>query len=837
MPGWEQTENEIRHRIRNPELFVEDSFRATDFGGKLPEGVYVIRGKLKENNEWASQSIRFKKDKWTLEEAKRWWEEHKDDIKTRKDSQVRKAGFPVEFKSVDEANRTIEGYASTDDVDLDGERVLPEAFRKVLPQFMRNPVLMSLHMFERRLPIGKILQAEIRKKGLWVKGWISKTAPEIWTLIKEGILRAFSIGFDYDNEKDVEMDGDVRVIKNIRTLFEISIVPIPANPYALFEQAKAKGIELKTLTLCKEGESVNDKKGEWTVEYVNSMEDDCFAVVEPTGKKDDEGRTVPRTARHLPHHAKGQGGSGTGGTVDLPHLRNALARMNQITPVTDKISAEELRAKAKKHLVAHAKKEGIGDWEDEKEEKKMEVKLQQDLQDALKFIKDVKEKVENIPTRSEFEEFKEKVEDDVLKVVNDQQKKRRKFEFETELDKDPYVNMSALAHPRIFLAKTPRQKFANLLSITTRDPRVKEMQVAADDLLLTHVLMKKFNPGYSGIRSLKMFERYMQVSSEFRKALDTATAGEGAEWIPTQFSADLIDKMRLELQVASLFGHFTMPTSPFKYPLLTGDVTVYYVPESLTDLSEKIPASDVTTAGLTFTAKKLAARVLCSEEVSEDAVVAVLPVLKEDLAKAMAGAIDNVIINGDDSPDHQDSDVTDNKDARKAWKGLRKLTNSGPSGAKYDASTFNASALRQIRKLMGKYGVNPRDLAYVVSISAYIQMLGFSEVATVDKFGEQATWLKGFLTALDGAPVVVSEYVRQDLNELGVYDSVTTDRTIVMAVNKACFLVGDRRNPTVKTKEEIETDQQILVISQRLDFEKKYAAAENCVGLGYNISS
>ena len=108
---------------------------------------------------------------------------------------------------------------------------------------------------------------------------------------------------------------------------------------------------------------VAENEKAWTTAYINTLEDNCFAVVEPTGQKDDSGRTMPRNARHLPHHAKGNGASGTGGTVDLPHFRNALARMNQIQAVTDKISMATLRSKAKSHLIAHAKKLNIGDYD------------------------------------------------------------------------------------------------------------------------------------------------------------------------------------------------------------------------------------------------------------------------------------------------------------------------------------------------------------------------------------------------------------------------------------------------------------------------------------------
>jgi len=117
-------------------------------------------------------------------------------------------------------------------------------------------------------------------------------------------------------------------------------------------------LDLKT----KVGELEPFVKATWTTAYTNSLEDNCFAVIEPGGKKDDTGRTVPRNARHLPHHAKGNGASGTGGTVDLPHLKNGLARMNQVKPVLNKITTEELRSRAKRHLVAHARKLELGDY-------------------------------------------------------------------------------------------------------------------------------------------------------------------------------------------------------------------------------------------------------------------------------------------------------------------------------------------------------------------------------------------------------------------------------------------------------------------------------------------
>jgi len=82
------------------------------------------------------------------------------------------------------------------------------------------------------------------------------------------------------------------------------------------------------------------KEAEWDAAYINDLPDSAFAVIASGGQKDDEGKTTPRSLRHLPHHK-------ADGSLDLPHLRNALARMNQIEGAS--------QAEAKKHLCAHAK--------------------------------------------------------------------------------------------------------------------------------------------------------------------------------------------------------------------------------------------------------------------------------------------------------------------------------------------------------------------------------------------------------------------------------------------------------------------------------------------------
>jgi len=96
-----------------------------------------------------------------------------------------------------------------------------------------------------------------------------------------------------------------------------------------------------------EDEELN--KAQWTRAYINDLPDEAFAVIEPGGKKDEEGKTTPRRLRHLPYRDKD-------GKIDIPHLRNALARL----PQTD--LPNELKEKARRVLEAAAKEAGIGEY-------------------------------------------------------------------------------------------------------------------------------------------------------------------------------------------------------------------------------------------------------------------------------------------------------------------------------------------------------------------------------------------------------------------------------------------------------------------------------------------
>ena len=114
-------------------------------------------------------------------------------------------------------------------------------------------------------------------------------------------------------------------------------------------------------------------EAEWDTEYINNLPDSAFATIGAGGEKDADGKTIPRTLRHLPF-------KNAQGNIDLPHLRNALARLNQIESGS--------QAEAKKKLCAAAKEVDL-------ESEACSLTESSYLVEARKEIVDLKAKVED----------------------------------------------------------------------------------------------------------------------------------------------------------------------------------------------------------------------------------------------------------------------------------------------------------------------------------------------------------------------------------------------------------------------------------------------------------
>ena len=123
----------------------------------------------------------------------------------------------------------IEGFASTGDEDRYGEKFISGSWKNAINQFMStNPVLLMDHNQDIDSVVGRVL--ELREDAgakLYMKALISN-APGLKDLrykIKEGFINSVSVAGRWLYEG--------KSIKEVTDLFEISLVAIPANPFAL----------------------------------------------------------------------------------------------------------------------------------------------------------------------------------------------------------------------------------------------------------------------------------------------------------------------------------------------------------------------------------------------------------------------------------------------------------------------------------------------------------------------------------------------------------------------------------------------------------------------------
>lgn len=129
----------------------------------------------------------------------------------------------------------IEGYANTTDVDRAGDVILGTAWAQGMQNYLKNPIFLAYHDHDD--PIGRLDDHKISEKGLWVRARISKAAGQVYDLIKDGVLTAFSVGFRIvDATYDSSLD--LFIIKQLE-LMEISVVSVPCNQDSIFSLAKS----------------------------------------------------------------------------------------------------------------------------------------------------------------------------------------------------------------------------------------------------------------------------------------------------------------------------------------------------------------------------------------------------------------------------------------------------------------------------------------------------------------------------------------------------------------------------------------------------------------------
>ena len=324
-----------------------------------------------------------------------------------------------------------------------------------------------------------------------------------------------------------------------------------------------------------------------------------------------------------------------------------------------------------------------------------------------------------------------------------------------------------------------------------------------------------------------------------KAALDSTSAGTGAEVIDEAVSAEIWRDVHLQTAVASLMRHIDMPVNEFPIPIDLGDITWYATAEN-TDVTSSDPA----TRRVTLSAKELAGKVEWSYTLDEDAVIAMMPELRALLTRQTAEVIDDVLLNADTSGNgniNNDGAATASGTYyRLGWDGLihAALVDNNRNGSTNANAALTTARLNALRGTLGKYGVRPSEVAMITDVATYITAIGLAELQTVDKFGPQATIHTGQVGAIGGIPLIVSEQMKladADGKVTGAGNTTNTGR--VLMFNHTQARVGFRRQLLIETDRDISKRQNVMVASFRIAHALSQArGSQQVVRLLYNIT-
>ncbi len=208
-----------------------------------------------------------------------------------------------ETKAVKKGSKSLKiaGYANTITKDRAGDVVTAEAWAKGVENYRRNPVLLYQHKHDS--PIGRVDKITVDKKGIFVEAAVSEAAERnqgIQTLIRDGALKSFSVGFrvkdgKYNREDDSMMITDVE-------LMEISVVSVPCNQDSLFSIRKSFESDSDFEEFKKSFEPASEDE----VKMMRSIKAGITNVNEGhyhTVEMDNNGTGVTTYASHMSNHA------------------------------------------------------------------------------------------------------------------------------------------------------------------------------------------------------------------------------------------------------------------------------------------------------------------------------------------------------------------------------------------------------------------------------------------------------------------------------------------------------------------------------------------------------
>lgn len=271
-----------------------------------------------------------------------------------------------------------------------------------------------------------------------------------------------------------------------------------------------------------------------------------------------------------------------------------------------------------------------------------------------------------------------------------------------------------------------------------------------------------------------------------------------SDW-ETTFETNFWMDVRRELVVEPLFRAMNMSTAVVRIPVVPEQDYASYigVDDLKTDNSTATVNSGNRPLEIMLTAHKLSAADLIGEEEDEDTILAIVPIIRDNLVRRMARSSDRSLLRG--------------VGATKAdpIKGLAQYAIDASNVTTLSiggADKLTALKLQQTRREIGVFGIRPQDVVYIVSTEGYYDLLEDADMRKYFDVGpDKATILQGQVAVINGSRIIVSdEFAPKALNAVAA-----------IVVNMRNYMVGNLRGLTVKSDMDIKKDATLIVATRR----------------------
>ncbi len=335
-------------------------------------------------------------------------------------------------------------------------------------------------------------------------------------------------------------------------------------------------------------------------------------------------------------------------------------------------------------------------------------------------------------------------------------------------------------------------------------------------------------------------EQFTETVERVKNALAGVAASTGATMLPTETADEIIEIVYERNFMRSIFPSMPMSTRTVNVPSLTGSVSFHEQTLADTEGGTAAGESRPATGELVLTLKTMIANVPIGNYLIAYGVEGLLSVIRDDIASRLAYNEQNLFLNGDTATGNSYADNINgahhgsnaggvnatNNDYLLMFDGLRKLAGKSTTVGAAMAASFVRTAIKEL----AAYAENRADLCMIVSRNVEVQLLGLTELQTVDKYGPEATILTGEVGKIYGIRVFATSVMPDDLDAAGVHPTAHNGtKSMALLLNMRSPLIGtpsmsDRRF-SIDFHDEPTKDRFVLIPRQDLAFGLRYADA------------